>query len=74
MRRLSWLVVGVALGFVGAHFVNQTPSGRRFFDQVNRGAREFSDALAEGYREADEEFTDALNDVERRLAKLEAKN
>ena len=73
MRRLSWLVVGVALGFVGAHFVNQTPGGRRFFDQVNRGAREFGDALAEGYRVAEDEFSDALDDVERRLAKLEAK-
>ena len=73
MRRLSWLVVGVALGFVAAHFVNQTPGGRRFFDQVNRGAREFGDALAEGYRVAEEEFSDALDDVERRLAKLEAK-
>ena len=72
MRRLSWLVVGVALGFVAAHFVNQTPGGRRFFDQVNRGVHEFGDAIAEGYRVAEEEFTDALGDVERRLAKLEA--
>ena len=74
MRRLSWLVVGVALGFVGAHFVNQTPGGRRFFDQVNRGVHEFGDAVAEGYRVAEEEFSDALDDVERRLAKLEAKS
>ena len=73
MRRLSWLVVGVALGFVGAHFVNQTPGGRRFFDQVNRGAREFGDALALGSHESEEQFSEALDDVERRLAKLEAK-
>ena len=72
MRRLSWLIVGVALGFVAAHFVNQTPEGRRFFDRVNRGAREFGDAIAEGYREAEEEFSEALGDVERRLAELEA--
>jgi len=74
MRRLSWLIVGVALGFVAAHFVNQTPEGRRFFDRVNRGAREFGDAIADGYREAEEEFSEMLDDVERRLAELEAKN
>lgn len=74
MRRLSTLIVGVALGFVAAHFVNQTPEGRRFFDRVNRGAREFSDAIAAGYHVAEEEFSDALDDVERRLAELEAKN
>ena len=73
MRRLSWLIVGVALGFVAAHFVNQTPEGRRFFDRVNRGAREFGDAVAEGYRGAGETFGDTLDDVERRLAQLEAK-
>jgi len=73
MRRLSWLIVGVALGFVAAHFVNQTPEGRRFFDRVNRGAREFGDAVAEGYRVAEEGFAETLDDVERRLAQLEAK-
>lgn len=73
MRRLSWLIVGVALGFVAAHFVNQTPEGRRFFERVNRGAREFGDAIAAGYRGVEEEFAEALDDVERRLAKLEAK-
>lgn len=73
MRRVFWLVVGAAIGFVAAHFVNQTPGGRRFFDQLGRGVHEFSDAVAEGYRIAEEEFAEALDDVERRLAKLEAK-
>lgn len=74
MRRISWLIVGVALGFVAAHFVNQTPEGRRFFERVNRGAKEFSEAVAEGYRDAEEGFSAALDDVERRLSELEAKN
>ena len=73
MRRLSWLIVGIALGFVGAHFVNQTPEGRRFFDRVGRGAKEFGDAVAAGYHEVEEVFSEVLDDVERRLAKLEAK-
>jgi len=73
MRKLLWLIFGALLGFVAAHFVNQSPGGRRFFDLVNRGAREFGGAVAAGYRVAEEEFTEALDDVERRLAKLEAK-
>ena len=73
MRRLACLIVGIALGFVAAHLVNQTPEGRRFFDRVARGAREFSDAVAAGYREVENEFGEALDDVERRLAKLEAR-
>ncbi|WP_416446925.1 YtxH domain-containing protein [Leucobacter sp. HNU] len=73
MRRLSWLIVGVAAGFVAAHFVNQTPEGRRFFERVNRGAREFSDALANGYREGEAELDETLDEVERRLSRLEAK-
>lgn len=70
MRTLGTLIVGVALGFVAAHFVNQTPGGRRFFDRVNRGAREFGDAMAAGYREVEQQF----DDVERRLEQLEAKH
>lgn len=60
MGKLFWLVTGVALGFVGAHFVNQTPEGRRFFARVNRGVNEFSRAFTAGYEaEADEEFSEA---------------
>lgn len=71
MHRLSWLIVGVAAGFVAAHFVNQTPEGRRFFDRVNRGAREFGDAVVHGYYGA--EVGETLDEVERRLSRLEAK-
>lgn len=72
MSKLSHLIVGVALGFIAAHFVNQTPKGQQFFDRVNRSAREFSDAVATGYHEAESELGDVLDNVERRLAKLES--
>ena len=61
MRKLMWLLSGVALGFVAAHFVNQTTEGRRFFDRVGRGVDELGRAFAAGYREAD---ADALNGEE----------
>ena len=53
MGKLFWLVTGVVLGFVGAHFVNQTAEGRRFFARVNRGVDELGRAFASGYRDAD---------------------
>lgn len=73
MRKLTWLIFGVALGFVAAHFVNQNPEGRRFFERVNQGAREFSDAVVSGYREAEAAASDATDDVERKLATLSSR-
>ncbi|MGW9021469.1 hypothetical protein ACWGOE_08320 [Leucobacter chromiiresistens] len=59
MGKLFWLITGVALGFVGAHFVNQTTEGRRFFARVNRGMDELGRAFASGYREGDADDEDA---------------
>lgn len=53
MRRIGTLVVGVVLGFVLAHFVNQTPRGRRFFEHVNQAGRELADAVVQGYNEGE---------------------
>lgn len=74
MRKISLLIVGVALGFIAAHCVNQTPEGRRFFERVNRGAREFGEAMAAGYRDGEAVLEETLDDVERRLRDLESKN
>lgn len=57
MRKLMWLLSGVALGFVAAHFVNRTPEGRRFFDRLNRGVDEFGRAFAAGYHDVEAQAT-----------------
>lgn len=67
MRKLFWLLIGALLGFIAAHFVNETPGGRRFFARVNRGAQEFSSALLAGYHEAEEQVAEVLDDVEQAL-------
>lgn len=64
MRKLMWLLTGVGLGFVLAHFVNQTPEGRRFFERLGQGAREFSDAVASGYHDVEIVASDILDEVE----------
>lgn len=70
MGRVMWIIVGVAIGFVAAHFASRTPEGRRLLDQVNRGAREFGDAVASGYRDGEEHVGEALDEVQRRLRSL----
>lgn len=70
MRKITWLIAGVGLGFIAAHFVNSTPEGKRFFDRVNQGAREFNDAVQDGYRRGAEEL---LEDVEEALKNLRDK-
>ncbi|WP_427868773.1 hypothetical protein [Leucobacter luti] len=67
MRKLMWLLWGVVLGFVAAHFVNRSPEGRRFFAQVNRGLDEFGRAFATGYHEAEAEDDKLADDLEQAL-------
>lgn len=73
MRKFKWLVGGVVIGFIAAHYVNQTPEGQRFFGRISQGAREFNDAVYEGYRKGDAGATEVLDDVERALKTLRAK-
>lgn len=71
MRKPAVLVLGVALGFVAAHFVNQNPGGRRFFERVNRGGEELVRAFTSGYHAAESEQLD--EDLERELNNLDGK-
>lgn len=59
MNKLTWFIAGIAVGFAGAHFAHRTSAGRRVFDSIDRGAREFGDAVAKGYRTREAEFLDA---------------
>ncbi|GAA3584995.1 hypothetical protein GCM10022198_05360 [Klugiella xanthotipulae] len=70
MRKLVWLISGVAIGFVAAHYVNQSPEGRRFFEEIEQGRREFADAVSRGYHNRGAELGSALNDVEHALNNL----
>lgn len=73
MYRIFWLIVGVVLGFVAAHFASRTPTGQRVFAQIDRGAKEFTEAVARGYRSREAEFESTLNDVEQTLTNLKSK-
>jgi hypothetical protein len=63
MKKIVWLIAGVGIGFVVAHQVNQTSSGRRFFTDIDKKTREFSDSLVDGYREREAELRAAIADA-----------
>lgn len=56
MNRFIWFIAGITVGFVGAHYANQTRAGQRFFSNIDRGAREFGEAVAKGYRSREAEY------------------
>ncbi|UOE45225.1 hypothetical protein [Agromyces larvae] len=56
MKSVLWFIAGVAAGFVVAHQVNRTTSGREFFSSIDAKARAFGNAIAEGYHERDAEL------------------
>ena len=60
MKKFVWLLVGVAVGFVAAHEVNQTKQGKQFFSDLDLKAREFGEAISDGYRQREAELRDAI--------------
>ena len=63
-------IVGVGIGFYAAHQVNKTPQGRAFFEDVDSKAREFRDAVVEGYKAREAELRAAVADAEDVIADL----
>jgi len=70
MKGAFLLVVGIAAGFVIAHQVAKTPEGKRFFADVDSKAREFSDAVVDGYKERESELRAAVAEAESVIADL----
>ena len=61
MKSFLWLVVGVALGFVVAHKLNETSQGRQFFSTLDQKARGFGEAVTDGYRQREAEIRSAID-------------
>lgn len=62
MRTALLIVTGVAIGFVAAHLVNSTESGRAFFGRVNERVDAFGEAVRDGYRARTEELVAAIDE------------
>jgi hypothetical protein len=63
MKNVLWLVAGVGVGFVAAHYIARTPAGKRFFDDVNARAHDFGDAVVDGYKQREAELRAAIDDI-----------
>jgi hypothetical protein len=63
MGKILLLILGVGAGFVIAHQVSKTERGKQFFDDVDSRAKEFSNALIDGYRAREAELRTAINDA-----------
>ncbi|MFF1633232.1 hypothetical protein [Leifsonia sp. NPDC058248] len=61
MKSFLWLIVGVALGFVVAHKMNETPQGKQFFSSLDKKARDFGEAVSDGYRQREAELRSAID-------------
>ncbi len=62
MKSLIWLVIGIGLGFAVAHKVNSTAQGKQFFGDIDKKARDFGNALTDGYRKREAELRTAITD------------
>ncbi|MBW8871142.1 MAG: hypothetical protein JF618_02870 [Leifsonia sp.] len=60
MKSFLWLLIGAAIGFAVAHKVNETPKGREFFSNIDRRARDFGEAVTDGYRQREAEIRSAI--------------
>lgn len=64
MKSVLWFVVGAAAGFVAAHAVARTETGERFFSEVDQKARDFGDAVMDGYKAREAELRAAVAEAE----------
>ncbi|CAN5306831.1 hypothetical protein BH11ACT2_BH11ACT2_07380 [soil metagenome] len=70
MKNVLWLIVGVGAGFVAAHYVSRTARGKAFFEDIDSKAREFGDAVLDGYRERVAELQATVAEAEDVIADL----
>jgi hypothetical protein len=70
MKNTAWLVVGIAIGFLAAHRAEKSPQARQFLDDVDAKARDFGDAIIDGYRQREAELRAAVAEAEATIADL----
>ena len=63
MKNLVWFLLGVAGGFVVAHFMNKDPRGHEILADVDGRITEFTDRIADAYREQEARFAGLVDDV-----------
>jgi hypothetical protein len=60
MKNFIWFVLGVGVGLVISREASKTRQGTQFFNDLDTKAREFGEAISEGYRKREAELRDAI--------------
>ena len=68
MKKVLWFVVGVAAGFVVAHFVNKDPRGREVLAEVDARISEFTERMSEAYHEQEANLSAIVDDARKNTA------
>ena len=63
MKNFIWFVVGVTTGLLIAREAGKTRQGKQFFADLDTKAREFGEAISDGYRKREAELRDAIGDI-----------
>ncbi len=63
MKKLVWFLFGIAGGFVLAHLVNKDPRGQEILADVDARITQFTDRIADAYREQEARFTGIVDEV-----------
>lgn len=66
MKNVFWLIVGIGAGFVVAHQINKTQSGKRFFTELDSRVKEFTDTVGDAYKEREAQLRDTAHTVAER--------
>lgn len=56
MSRLKWFVAGIGLGILAVKQINENPKARKAFDDAVATAKEFGNAVADGFIERETEL------------------
>jgi hypothetical protein len=63
VKNIFWLVTGIAAGFVVAHEINKTHKGKQFFSDLDGKLREFSETVADAYKEREAELREKIDEL-----------
>ena len=56
MKKLVWLIAGIAIGAVAARQIEENPAARKADEDAKVSVAEFRDAVLEGYQEREAEL------------------
>lgn len=64
MNKLLWFLLGIAGGFVFAHFMNKDPRGHELLAELDGRVSEFTDRIGAAYREQEARFAGSAHEAE----------